>query len=137
MTKTQILINKTVYLGLSILDLSKTIMYEFWYDYVKLKYGEKAKLCYMDTNSFTVHVNTNDVYKDIAEDIETKFESSKRIFWKEYETKSWQLMIRLEINNYNTILTEKQQKYQHYHQIKLINMNILQAQKYYLLIKAE
>ena len=69
MTKTQILINKTVYLGLSILDLSKTIMYEFWYDYVKLKYGEKAKLCYMDTNSFTVHVNTNDVYKDIAEDI--------------------------------------------------------------------
>ena len=137
MTKTQILINKTVYLGLSILDLSKTIMYEFWYDYVKLKYGEKAKLCYMDTNSFTVHVNTNDVYKDIAEDIETKFESSKRIFWKEYETKSWQLMIRLEINNYNTILTEKQQKYQHYHQVKLINMNILQAQKYYLLIKAE
>ena len=88
MTKTQILINKTVYLGLSILDLSKTIMYEFWYDYIKLKYGEKAKLCYMDTNSFTVHVNTNDVYKDIAEDIETKFESSKRIFWKEYETKS-------------------------------------------------
>ena len=137
MTKTQILINKTVYLGLSILDLSKTIMYEFWYDYVKLKYGEKAKLCYMDTDSFTVHVNTNDVYKDIAEDIETKFESSKRIFWKEYETKSWQLMIRLEINNYNTILTEKQQKYQHYHQVKLINMNILQAQKYYLLIKAE
>ena len=137
MTKTQILINKTVYLGLSILDLSKTIMYEFWYDYIKLKYGEKAKLCYMDTDSFTVHVNTNDVYKDIAEDIETKFESSKRIFWKEYETKSWQLMIRLEINNYNTILTEKQQKYQHYHQVKLINMNILQAQKYYLLIKAE
>ena len=137
MTKTQILINKTVYLGLSILDLSKTIMYEFWYDYVKLKYGEKAKLCYMDTNSFTVHVNTNDVYKDIAEDIETKFESSKRIFWKEYETKSWQLIIRLEINNYNTILTEEQQKYQHYHQVKLINMNILQAQKYYLLIKAE
>ena len=137
MTKTQILINKTVYLGLSILDLSKTIMYEFWYDYVKLKYGEKAKLCYMDTDSFTVHVNTNDVYKDIAEDIETKFESSKRIFGKEYETKSWQLMIRLEINNYNTILTEKQQKYQHYHQVKLINMNILQAQKYYLLIKAE
>ena len=137
MTKTQILINKTVYLGLSILDLSKTIMYEFWYDYVKLKYGEKAKLCYMDTDSFTVHVNTNDVYKDIAEDIETKFESSKRIFWKEYETKSWQLMIRLEINNYNTILTEEQQKYQHYHQVKLINMNILQAQKYYLLIKAE
>ena len=49
MRKTQILMNKPVYLGLSILDLSKTVMYEFWYDYVKLKYGENAKLCYMDT----------------------------------------------------------------------------------------
>ena len=44
MRKTQILMNKPVYLGLSILDLSKTVMYEFWYDYVKPKYGENAKL---------------------------------------------------------------------------------------------
>ena len=43
--------NKPVYLGLSVLDLSKTVMHEFWYDYVKRKYGENAKLCYMDTNS--------------------------------------------------------------------------------------
>ena len=56
MTKTQTLINKAVYLGLSKLDLSRTVMYEFWYDYVKLKYGEKAKLCYMGTDSFIVHV---------------------------------------------------------------------------------
>ena len=52
MRKTQILMNKPLYLGLSILDLSKTVMYEFWYDYVKPKYGENEKPCYMDTNSF-------------------------------------------------------------------------------------
>ena len=64
--KTQILLNKPVYLGLSILGLSKTVMYEFCYDYVEPKYGEKSKLCYMDTNSFIVHVKTDDIYKDIA-----------------------------------------------------------------------
>ena len=73
MRKTQILMNKPVYLGLSILDLSKTVMNEFWYDYVKLKYGENAKLCYMDTDSFIVHVKTDDIYKNIAEDVETRF----------------------------------------------------------------
>ena len=55
MRKTQILMDKLVYLGLSILDLSKTVMYEFWYDYVNPKYGENAKHCYMDTGSFIVH----------------------------------------------------------------------------------
>ena len=67
MKKTQITMNKPVYLGLSILDLS---MYEFWYDYVKPKYGEKEKLCYMNTDSSVVHVKTEDIYKDIAEDVE-------------------------------------------------------------------
>ena len=51
-------------------------MYEFWYDYVKPKYGENAKLCYMDIDSFIVQVKTDDMYKDIAEDIERKFDSS-------------------------------------------------------------
>ena len=51
-------------------------MYEFWYDYVKLKYGEKAKLCYMDTHSFTVYIKTDDIYRDIAEDVETRFDTS-------------------------------------------------------------
>ena len=51
-------------------------MYEFWYDYVKPKYGENAKLCYMDTDSFIVHVKADDIYKDIAEDVETKFDTS-------------------------------------------------------------
>ena len=64
--------NKAVYLGLSILDLSKILMYEFWYDYVKPKYGEKAKLCYMDTDSFIVYIKTDDIYKDIGEDVETR-----------------------------------------------------------------
>ena len=48
--------NKPVHLGLSILELGKILMYDFWYDYVKPKYSEKAKLCYMDTDSFTVYI---------------------------------------------------------------------------------
>ena len=76
MRKTQILMNKSVNLGLSILDLSKTVMYEFWYDYVTPKYLENAKLCYMDTDSLIVHAETDDIYKDIAEDVETRFDTS-------------------------------------------------------------
>ena len=49
MKKTKIKMNKPVYLGMSILDISKTLMYEFWYDHIKPKYGDRAKLCYMDT----------------------------------------------------------------------------------------
>ena len=74
--KAQILMNKPNYLGLSILDLSKTVIYEFWYNYVKPKYGENAKLCYMDTGSFIVHVKTDDIYKDIAEDVDKRFDTS-------------------------------------------------------------
>ena len=51
-------------------------MCEFWYDYVNPKYGEKEKLCYMDTDSFIVHVKTGDIYKGIAEDVETRFGTS-------------------------------------------------------------
>ena len=67
--KTQIIMNNPVYLGLSILDPSKTVMHEFWSDYVKPKYGENAKLCYMDTDSFIVHVKTDGIYKDIAKGV--------------------------------------------------------------------
>ena len=66
---------KPVYLGLSILELSKIVMYEFWYDFVKPKYGEKAKLYYMDTESFILYIKT-DIYKDIAEDAETRLNVS-------------------------------------------------------------
>ena len=77
MRKTQILMNKSVYLGLSKLNLSKTVMYEFRYDYVKPKYDENAKLCHMDADSFIVHLKTDDIHKDIAEDVETRFDTSK------------------------------------------------------------
>ena len=77
MKKTEILINKPVYLGLSLLELSEILMYEFWYDYVKPKYGEKAKLFYMDKDiCFIVCIKTDDIYKDIAEDVETRFDTS-------------------------------------------------------------
>ena len=76
MKKTQILMNKPIYLGLSILDISKTKMYEFWYNYVKPKYSEKVKLHYMDTGSFIVHVRTDIIYKDIVENIEKRLDTS-------------------------------------------------------------
>ena len=68
--------NKPVYLGLSILELSKIVMCEFCYDYVKPKYGEKAKLYYMDTNSFIVDIKADDTYKDIEEHVQTRFDTS-------------------------------------------------------------
>ena len=76
MKKTQVIMNKLVYLGLSRLDISKTEMYEFWYDYLKPKYNDKAKMCYINTDSFIVHIKTEDIYNDISEDIETRFDTS-------------------------------------------------------------
>ena len=75
MRKTQTLMNKPVNLGLSILDLSKCVMYECWYDYIKPKHGENAKRYCMDTDGFIVHVKTDDIYKDIAEDFERRFDT--------------------------------------------------------------
>ena len=57
MKKTKVKINKPVYLGQAILDISKTLMYEFWYDYIKPKHPQKARLCYMNTGSFIIHIN--------------------------------------------------------------------------------
>ena len=66
--------NKPVWLRLSILKLSKILLHEFWYDYVKPKYSNKVKLCYMDTDSFIVYIKTDDTYKDIAKDVEARFD---------------------------------------------------------------
>ena len=63
--------NNPVYLGLPILELSKNIISEFWYDHAKLKYGDEAKLYYADKESFNVYIKTNDIYKDILEDVDT------------------------------------------------------------------
>ena len=70
MKKTRVKINKSIYLGMSILDNSKTLMYELWYDYIKPKYQDKANLCYPDTDSFIIHIKAEDFYKDIANDVE-------------------------------------------------------------------
>ena len=58
--------SKPVCIGLSILEVSKTLIYEFWYDYIKPKYQDNAKLCYMDTDSFIIRIKTEDWYKDFA-----------------------------------------------------------------------
>ena len=68
--------NKPKYLSQAILDISKTLMYEFWYDYLKSKYGDKVKLCYMDTDSFVIYVETEDFYKDIANYVDKWFDTS-------------------------------------------------------------
>ena len=65
--------NKLAYLRKSILDISKTLMYEFWYDYIKRKCQDEANLYYMDTDSFIIHIRTEDFYKDIANDVEKWF----------------------------------------------------------------
>ena len=62
MKKTKVKMNKPIYLGLSILEISKTLMYEFWYDYMKPKYANNVKLCYMDTDSFIMNIKTNGLY---------------------------------------------------------------------------
>ena len=76
MKKTKVKMNKPVYLGMSILDISKTLMYEFWYDYIKPKYKDKAKLCYMDTDSFVINIFTEDFFEDINNDVERWFDPS-------------------------------------------------------------
>ena len=76
MKKTKVKMNKHIHLGMSILDISKTLMYEFWYDYIKPKYHDKAKLCYMDTDSFVIHIKTEDFHEDIANDVEEWFDTS-------------------------------------------------------------
>ena len=76
MKKTKVKLNNPVYLGMSILDVSKTLVYEFWYDYVKPKYQDNAKLCYMDADSFIIHIKTEHFSKDMANDVEKWFDTS-------------------------------------------------------------
>ena len=76
MGKIKVVMNKPVYLGQAILDLSKIVVYEFHYDYMATKYGKKLDLCYMDTDSLIYNIETEDFYKDIAEDVPARFDTS-------------------------------------------------------------
>ena len=76
MKKTKVKMNKPIYLGLSILEISKILMYEFWHDYMKPKYNDNVRLCYMDTDSFIMNIKTNDFYKDISDDVDNRFDTS-------------------------------------------------------------
>ena len=76
MNKTKVKMNKPTYLGLSLLDISKILIYEFWYDYMKPRYNNNVKLCYMDTDSFVMNIKMNDFDKDISNDVEKRFDMS-------------------------------------------------------------
>ena len=76
MKKTSVKMNKPIYLGLAILSLSKILMYDYWYNEMKPKYEDRIKLCYMDTDSFIMHIKTEDFYEDIAVDVERKYDTS-------------------------------------------------------------
>ena len=75
MKKTRVKMNKPLYLGMSILDISKMLMYKFWYNYFKPKYGDRAKLCYTDTDSFIIYIKTEDFFQDISNDVEKQFDT--------------------------------------------------------------
>ena len=77
MGKTEVTMNKPVYLWQAILDLSKTLMYDFHYDYMRPKHGSKIKLCYMDTDSFVYGIGKEDFYRDIAKDMKKRFDMSE------------------------------------------------------------
>ena len=76
MKKAKVKMNKLLYLGMSILDISKTLMFEFWYDYVKPKYNDKAKLCYMNTDSVVLNIFTEYFFEDINNDVERWLDTS-------------------------------------------------------------
>ena len=76
MRKAEVLTDKPIAVGQAVLEISKTLMYRFWYDYLKPKYHDKAKLCYMDTDSFILHIQTDDFFEDISCDVHKWFDTS-------------------------------------------------------------
>ena len=93
MRKTEITMNKPVYFGQAILDISKTLMYEFYYEYMKPKYGNKVKLCYTDTDSFIMQIFTDDFYADITSD-------AKRLILVVIQKKATNLLKLVLMNKY-------------------------------------
>ena len=76
MKKTRVKITKPLYLGMSILDFCKKLMYKFWYDYISPKYGNKAKLYFTDTDSFIIYIKIEDFFEDISNDVKKWFDTS-------------------------------------------------------------
>ena len=76
MKKIKVKMNKPVYLGLSVLEISKTLIYEFWYGYIKPKYQDNAKLCYIDTDSVVINIKTEDFHEAIADHVKKRFDTS-------------------------------------------------------------
>ena len=76
MKKIKVKMNTAIYLVMSILDISKSLMYKFWYDYFKPKYGDRTKLCYTDTDSFIINIITEDFLQDISNDVEVWHDTS-------------------------------------------------------------
>ena len=76
MKKTRVKMTKPLYLDMSILGVSKILIYEFWYDYISPKYGDRAKLYYMDTDSFIIYIKTEDLLENISNDLEGWFDTS-------------------------------------------------------------
>ena len=76
MKKTRVKMTKPLYLGMSILDISKILMYKFWYDYIRRKYGDKVKLCYTDTDSFIIYIKAEDFFEEISNDVEKWLDTS-------------------------------------------------------------
>ena len=76
MRKTEVFMDKPIAVEQAILDISKTLMYEFWYDYLKPKYQDNIKLCYMDTDSFILQIHRDDYFKDISNNVIEWFDTS-------------------------------------------------------------
>ena len=76
MKNTRVKMTKLLYLGMSILDISKLLMYKFWYNYINTKYGDNAKFCYTDTDSFIIYIKIEDFFEDISNVVEGCFDTS-------------------------------------------------------------
>ena len=74
--KIRVKMTKPLYLGMAILDISKILMYEFWYDFINPQYADRVKLCYTDTDSFIIYIKTEDFFKDIFNDVERWLDTS-------------------------------------------------------------
>ena len=115
MKKTKLVFNKPVYLGMCILDLSKTLMYDFHYNYIKRKYGDKAKLLLTDTDGTMYEIQTEDFYKDISSDVKYRFDTSNYLLRTKSVTKKEMNKCMAEIHDPGGIRTRATRLISQYH----------------------